>query len=190
MPLPQPLTRREIHERSIDMKCFARDDGLFDVEARLVDRKPFPFFRIERADAIPPHEPLHDISIRMTIDRDYVVRAIAASSDVTPYALCREAEETLQPLVGERVASGWASRVKGALRGAASCTHLMEMLLPMATTAFQGVNGLKRENNNVPYDAKAMAGRMDSCYAYSRERSVVKVHWPELYRPPEGAAAE
>ena len=66
----------------------------------------------------------------------------------------------------------------------------MEMLLPMATTAFQGVNGLKRENNRVPYDAKAMAGRMDSCYAYSSERSVVKLHWPELYRPAKPASTE
>ena len=172
------------------MKAFARDDGLFDIEARLVDRKPFPFFRIERAEAIPPGVPLHDLSIRMTIDREFVVRAIAASSDTTPYSLCREAAATLAPLVGERVAAGWSSKVKSTLRGAASCTHLMEMLLPMATTAVQAVHGLKRENNNVPYDAKAMAGRMDSCYAYSRERSVVQVHWPELYQPPRLASAE
>ena len=66
----------------------------------------------------------------------------------------------------------------------------MEMLLTMATTAVQGVHGLKRESNDVPYDAKAVAGRMDSCYAYSRERSVVKVHWPELYRPPRPAPEE
>jgi len=190
MPLTNPAGRREIHQRSIDMKAFARDDGLFDIEARLVDRKPFPFFRIERAEAIPPGEPLHDLSIRMTIDREFVVRAIEASSDTTPYSLCREAEATLAPLLGARVAAGWSSRVKSTLRGAASCTHLMEMLLPMATTALQAVHGLKRENNAVPYDAKAMAPRMDSCYAYSRERSVVKIHWPELYRPPRTTPAE
>jgi hypothetical protein len=190
MPLPDPAPRREIHQRGIDMKAYARDDGLFDIEARLVDLKPFPFFRIERAEAIPPGEPLHDLSIRMTIDRDFVVRAIEASSDTTPFALCREAEATLAPLLGARVASGWSSRVKSTLRGAASCTHLMEMLLPMATTALQAVHGLKRENNAIPYDAETMASRMDSCYAYSRERSVVKVNWPELYRAPRKAPAE
>jgi hypothetical protein len=108
MPLPDPSRRREIHQRSIDMKAFARDDGLFDIDARLVDRKPFPFFRIERSEAIPPGEPLHDLSIRMTIDQEFVVRAIAASSDTTPYALCREAEATLTPLIGERVAAAAA----------------------------------------------------------------------------------
>ena len=190
MPLPDPARRREIHQRSIDMKAFARDDGLFDIEARLVDRKPFPFFRIERAGAIPAGEPLHDLSIRMTVDRELFVRAIVASSDTTPYSLCREAEATLAPLIGERVAAGWSSKVKSTLRGTASCTHLMEMLLSMATTAHQGISGLKRENNDVPHDAKAMAGRMDSCYAYSRERAVVKVHWPELYRPPRQAPTE
>ncbi|MBK8739868.1 MAG: DUF2889 domain-containing protein [Betaproteobacteria bacterium] len=190
MPLPNPSPRREVHQRSIDMKAFARDDGLFDIEARLVDRKPFPFFRIERAATVPPGESLHDLSIRMTIDGGFTVRAIEASSDSTPYSLCREAGATLAPLIGERVAAGWSSKVKATLRGAAGCTHLMEMLLTMATTAVQGVHGLKRESNDVPYDAKAVAGRMDSCYAYSRERSVVKVHWPELYRPPRPAPEE
>ena len=66
----------------------------------------------------------------------------------------------------------------------------MEMLLPMATTAFQAVHGLKREENAVPYDAKTMEPRMDSCYAYSRERSVVQVNWPELYRAPQPAPPE
>jgi hypothetical protein len=190
MPLTDPFSRREIHHRRIDMHAFARDDGLFDIEARLVDRKPFPFFRIERGGTIPAGDPLHDISIRMTIDRVYLVHAIVASSDTTPYALCREAEATLAPLVGERVAKGWSSKVKSTLRGAASCTHLMEMLLAMATTAYQGVGGVKRENNEVPYDAQAMLGKMDSCYAYSRERSVVKVHWPEHYRPPQSSSTD
>jgi hypothetical protein len=115
---------------------------------------------------------------------------MVASSDTTPYELCREAERTLTPLVGARVMAGWSSKVKATLRGAAGCTHLMEMLLPMATAALQAINGLKRENNSKPYDAKTMASRMDSCYAYSRERSVVRVHWPELYRPRHPEPAE
>ena len=44
MPLPA-RARREIHHRSIDMRAYAREDGLFDVEAHLVDTKPFDFDR-------------------------------------------------------------------------------------------------------------------------------------------------
>ena len=185
MPLSHPAARREIHERAIDMHVFARDDGLYDIEAHLIDRKPFPFWREQRDEPIPPGQPAHDISIRLAVDKTYVVQRIEASSDTTPFALCREAERTLAVLVGERLASGWSSKVKSALRGAASCTHLMEMLITLATPAVQGIRGLARERKIVT-DEKTVLGKLDSCYAYSRERAVVKVHWPQHYRAPDG----
>jgi hypothetical protein len=180
MPLPAPANRREIHHRTIDMWAFARDDGLFDIEARLIDRKPFPFLRPSSPHPIPAGNPLHDIWVRVTVDKDYVVKAIAASSDVTPWGgLCKEAESTLQVLVGERVARGWSARVKEQLRGAASCTHLMEMLVTLGTTAIQGIRGAD------PNRTLKAEGKLDTCYAYSRQRSAVKMLWPEHYRAPE-----
>ncbi len=145
MPMSNPETRREIHHRTIDVKAFARDDGLYDVEAHLVDRKPFAFWRLQHAEAIPAGQPLHDFWVRLTVDDRYVVRAIEAASCTTPFELCKEAESTLSVLVGERFAAGWSSKVKSALRGAASCTHLMEMLITMATPALQGIRGLAGE---------------------------------------------
>ena len=41
MTISNPTTRREIHRRVIDVTAFARDDGLYDIEAHLIDRKPF-----------------------------------------------------------------------------------------------------------------------------------------------------
>ena len=110
MPLPTPSARREVHHRTIDMHTFARDDGLFDVEARLIDRKPFDYIRPSSALPVPAGQPLHDLWVRLTLDDGFTVRAIDASSDVTPWALCKETEATLQVLVGERVARGRAAR--------------------------------------------------------------------------------
>lgn len=186
MPLSNSAHRREIHHRVIDMKAFARDDGLFDVEARLVDRKPFPFLRIAKPEPTPAGQPLHDLSIRLTVDREYTIRGLEAASDVTPFDLCREAERTLSALVGERITSGWSSKVKSVLRGAASCTHLMEMLIPMATTAFQGIRGLAKEGKT-SLDAATTAVSLDSCYAYARDRDVVKVYWPQHYHHRESS---
>jgi hypothetical protein len=163
------------------MEAFVRDDGLYDIEARLVDRKPFPFVRMSSPTPTPAGDPLHDIWIRLTVDRDYVVRDIVAASDVTPWPLCQEATETLGVLVGERIARGWSSKVKERLRGAASCTHLMEMLLPMATTAFQGIRGLHPEQARA-VDAHGRPTKIDSCYAYGRQRQVVKMLWPQHFR--------
>jgi hypothetical protein len=179
VPLPTPSARREVHHRSIDMHAFARDDGLFDVEARLIDRKPFDYVRPSSPQPVPAGQPLHDLWVRLTLDGNFVVRAIEASSDVTPWALCREAEATLQVLVGEPVARGWSANVKERLRGAAGCTHLMEMLVTLGTTALQGIRGAD------PNRRLTAEGKIDTCYAYARQRSVVKVLWPEHHRPSE-----
>lgn len=184
MPLTTPVPRREIHHRVIEMRAYAREDGLYDVEARLVDRKPFPFERLSAPDPIPSGEPLHDLCIRMTVDGDRVVQKIEAASLVTPWPLCKEAEETLSLLVGERIARGWAKTVKERLRGATSCTHLMEMLVPMATVALQGMSGIQpnRLQSLINDGAKS---KLDSCYAYGRQRDVVKVLWPSSYEAPK-----
>jgi hypothetical protein len=179
MPLPAPASRREIHHRTIDMRAFAREDGLYDVEARLIDRKPFPFLRPSSPNPIPAGNALHDIWVRVTVDKSYVVHGIEASSDVTPWgSLCKEAEAPLQGLVGERVARGWSSRVKELLRGAAGCTHLMEMLVTLGTTAIQGIRGADPNRELRP------EGKVDSCYAYGRQRAAVKMLWPEHYQAP------
>lgn len=184
MPFSDPVPRREIHHRCIDMKAYAREDGLYDVEAHLVDRKPFPFTRLSSPEPVPAGQALHDLRVRFTVDEHYVVRAIEASADATPYAMCREAELTLAVLIGERIARGWSALVKERLKGAASCTHLKEVLIPMATTAMQGIQALHRKSG-AAVDASG-GDKVDSCYAYGRQRENVQRLWPHLYRPKEG----
>jgi hypothetical protein len=163
------------------MNVFKRDDGLFDVEGRLIDTKPFAFARVCTPEPLPPGSPLHDLSIRLTVDAEFFVRDIEASSDSTPYPLCKEAESTLSVLVGERIASGWSAKVKSLLRGSASCTHLMEMLIPMATAALQGIIGSRREGHTI-VDVSKVQVRLDSCFTYARHRSVIQQFWPQHYQ--------
>jgi hypothetical protein len=182
MPLSEPVVRHEIHHRVIDMRAYRRSDGLYDVEAHLVDTKPFDLTRISAPEPLPAGQALHDLWIRLTIDHEYIVRHIEAASDATPFGMCKEAESTLSVLVGERVASGWSRRVKEKLRGTASCTHLMEMLIPMGTTAMQGIRALAA-GRPAPLDANGAPQQLDSCYAFSRHREVVKRLWPLHYQP-------
>lgn len=183
MPLSPPTARRSIHRRVIDMEAYARDDGLFEVESRLVDTKPFPFLRVSSPAPVPADQPLHDLSIRVTLDADHVIRAIEASSDVTPFPLCRQAEATLSVLVGEKIARGWSALVKQRLRGTAGCTHLMEMLLPLATTALAGIKGADPDRYEKEQSGPGAEAMVDSCFAYSREREVIQQYWPQFYRP-------
>jgi hypothetical protein len=194
MSLSESRPRRELHHRVIEMRAYAREDGLYDVEARLIDRKPFPFIRdpFSRDSSpvpIPPGQALHDMAVRVTVDDDYVVRHIEASSDVTPWPICKEAEQTLSVLIGERVARGWSAKVKERLRGAASCTHLMELLIPMATTALQGIRGIHPERIHA-VNSEGLPLKVDSCYAFGRHRELVKTLWPMHHAPKEGAQSD
>ena len=84
-------------------------------------------------------------------------------------------------IVGERIESGWSSKVKQHLRGAASCTQMMEMLTPLRTTAYLGIRFLQRAaSSKVGAQAEV---RGDSCYAYGAHRAVTREFWPQHYRP-------
>ena len=89
----------------------------------------------------------------------------------------------MQCLVGLRMTSGWTREVRSRLSGARSCTHLMELLSPMATVAFQTTSVL-RKSGPEPLDASGRPKKIDTCYAYGAEREVVRQQWPEHYRPP------
>jgi hypothetical protein len=87
-------------------------------------------------------------------------------------------------LKGLRIGGGWNKRVRELLGGAACCTHIMELLGPMATTVYQGlapqrVAGITQPGND-QYKTK-----VDSCYAYAAEREIVARLWPNLRKPTE-----
>ena len=184
MPLSAPRARRELHHRIVDMHCYARDDGLFDVEAHLLDTRGYTALRFTGDKIREAGQPVHDIRVRLTLDEHYVVRDVEASSDITPYALCRETEATVKVLIGEAVVAGWSSKVKAALRGAASCNHLLDMLVTMASTAYQGIRAFKRlERGEI---GEKSVPRLDSCYSYAADREVVRMYWPAHYRGRSG----
>jgi hypothetical protein len=175
--------REEIHHRQIDLRFYKRSDGLYEVEGRLLDTKTQPFRR-QLADAdTPPGTPLHDIVVRMVIDDSMLVHDVQASMPATPFAVCTGATETLAPLCGLSIGAGWNKRVRDLLGGAASCTHIVELLGPMATTAFQGLAPQRLARMNMQCNGSERAGKVNSCYAYSDQREVVARLWPHLSRP-------
>jgi Protein of unknown function (DUF2889) len=133
------VTREELHHRAIDLRFFGRNDGLFEVEGRLIDTKSHAFRRMLAETDTPPGQRLHDITVRLVLDSELQVHSANAEMRATPFHICPGATGTLQPLVGLRIGSGWNKRVRELLGGAASCTHIVELLGPMATTVLQGL---------------------------------------------------
>lgn len=175
------VERHELHHRQLDIKFFRRSDGLFEVEGRLVDRKTHPFRRLLQDSDTPAGTALHDILVRLVVDESLLIHDASATLAVTPFGVCREVENTLAPLKGLRIGSGWNKRVRELLGRAASCTHVVELLGPMATTIHQGLAPqrlarMTQEGND------AREAKVDSCYAYADHREVVARLWPDLHK--------
>jgi hypothetical protein len=178
------VERNEIHHRRIDIRFFKRSDGLFEVEGRLLDRKTHPFRRVLHDSDTPAGAPLHDILVRLIIDESLLVHDASATLSASPFDLCRGAASTVAPLKGLRIGAGWNKRVRELLGGAASCTHIMELLGPMATTVYQGLAPERVARMTQPGNTEHKS-KIDSCYAYGRDREVVARLWPHLSKPTD-----
>lgn len=182
-PTVENTGREEIHHRQIDVRFYRRGDGLFEIEGRLVDTKTDSFRRQLASEDTPPGVALHDIVVRLVIDEAMQVHDASAFMIATPFAVCRGATDTLAQLNGLRISSGWTKRVRELLGGVNSCTHIAELLGPMATTAFQGLAPQRLARLNEPGNEQQRLGKVNSCYAYAAEREVVAQLWPHLHRP-------
>jgi hypothetical protein len=178
------VTREELHFRRIDMRGYQRSDGLFEVEGRVTDRKPHDFSPGGGGKEVPANQPIHDMGVRLVFDEQMTVHGVETFMDSMPYLECRGGGQALQSLIGLRIGSGWSREVRNRLSGAQSCTHLMEILIPLATTALQSLS-VKRHGLPDRLDATGRPVKIDSCYAYGAQRSIVQRRWPEFYRPPE-----
>lgn len=188
MPLPAPVPdREELHLRRIEMRGFRRTDGLFDIEGRVTDTKAYPFQRGGVGPLASPGDPLHDMWVRLTMDGDYLIHDVVAVTDASPYAVCPSATASMAALKGLRIAKGWAQTVKGALPNDVACTHLREILTPMATAAFQTIVG-DRMRRDESFEANA-ARLVDTCIAYRRDGDVVAVRFPEFSTRSQPAAS-
>jgi hypothetical protein len=177
MPLPAPVPdREELHLRRIEMRGFQRTDGLFDIEGRIVDTKSYPFRRGGFAALLEPGVPLHDMWVRLTLDQQLLIHEVAAVTDASPYDVCPQATASMANIKGLRIAKGWAQTVKDALPPTEACTHLREILTPMATAAFQTVIGARMRRGDGEGNAERL---IDTCLAYRRDGDVVAVRFPE-----------
>ena len=187
MSLPAPAPRRHLHTRTIRCEGFERDDGLWDIEARIIDTKTHntvePFRGAREAGA---H--VHDMELRLTLDREMVVKDIEVSTNEAPYNPCFTVASAYKGLVGAKIGGGWRKAVNGAVGGTKGCTHLKELLMPAATVAYQTMGSWPKEKDAqgevkpVPMaDPGAKPYFLDGCKAWSTQGEVVAKLYPLHY---------
>ena len=181
MPLTAAASRKLAHTRVVTCHGYQRDDGLWDIEGRIVDTKPYRFRNRDRGGWIEADEALHDMSIRLTINLELEVIDVDAVIDGSPYTYCKSVVAVARNLIGLRIAPGWTQKSKVAMGSNRGCTHLTELLGPVATTAIQTIASEKYRRNEGKPQASSNAF-LDSCYTHAADSPVVKLHWPEQYK--------
>ena len=176
--------RRHMHTRTIECNGYLRDDGLWEVEARLRDTKPFTQSASRYREELKPGDPVHDIALRLAIDDSMTIREAQATMRATPYPTCIEVEPILQRLVGERIGNGWRKVVQSKLGRLESCTHLTELLGPAVTTLFQTMShGSDPEGRDSLDNQRARTERpffVGGCYSWRTDGPVVADMFPQF----------
>lgn len=185
MSLSTPAPRRHLHTRTIVCEGFHRDDGLWDIEGRIVDTKTYPYEEPDRGPRAPG-DPVHHMAVRLTLDERMVVRAIEVDMPETPYSTCAGAAPAYQGLVGRQVGLGWRRAVNECVGGTRGCTHVRELLFPMATVAFQTMSGWKEQSQpqDAPEEMPAGAGGrpyfIDGCKSWAADGPMVARLYPRF----------
>lgn len=140
MPLSPPVSRQLRHRRAICAEAYEREDGLWDIEARLTDEKPRD---VALASGVRPNGlPIHELWLRITIDRKLNVVDAEASSDWVPYpGICQTATPAYRALIGLNLFNNFRRDANRLLGGTAGCTHLTELCAVMPTAAIQAFAG-------------------------------------------------
>lgn len=172
--LSSPVHREAVHKRQINCNGFVRNDGLYDIEAELTDHKTYAFPSDFRG-TVTPNLPVHHMILRVTINKERMIQHAEAITITGPYAICPSANEVFHNLVGLQIGPGWRRKVQAAIGGRHGCTHITELLGPLATTAYQTLYGEEaRQNRQLGpmTDQSKPASRVElanSCVGYAND---------------------
>lgn len=154
MPLPPPVGRQHLHTRRVTCQGFFREDGLWDIEGRITDEKTYEHAN-EWRGPLAPGDFIHDMSIRLTLDHTFTIVDVETVTDKSPYRMCGDITPAFKKLIGLRIGGGFHREVRARLGGIQGCTHIVELLGPVATTAFQTVASRKASELNRAHRQKA-----------------------------------
>jgi hypothetical protein len=179
--LEPPVAREPLHRRAIEIRGYRREDGHYDIEAHLTDTKPHDLrlaAGVRRAG-----EPVHDMWLRITVDRELRIVDAAAAMDAMPYVGdCSAIVPAYRKLIGVAIRPGFHQRVKDLFGGVRGCTHLTELAGMLATAAFQTLAGQGLQ------DPQRKPFQLDGCHALATTSPVVARFYPRWYEGDEPIA--
>ena len=180
MPLPSSTApRTRLHLRQIALEGWKRGDGLWDIEARLTDSKDldYPLASGVRLRG----QPVHDMWLRVTIDRDFNIVDAAASSDAVPYpGGCDTIAPAYRRIVGLNLVRGFRRTVAEMFDTVNGCSHITELLASLPTAAIQTFASEAKDTEGLDPNVKPF--QLDRCHALDTGSETVRRYYPCWYR--------
>jgi hypothetical protein len=179
MPLSPPVPRQLRHTRAITVQAYARDDGLWDLDARITDVKVRDI--LLASGVREGGKPVHDLRLRVTVDRELVIVDAEAASDAVPYpGFCDTIGPAYKKLVGLSLMKHFRLHLKDRLSGVLGCTHLTELAQVLPTAAIQAyANEVFQTRDGVDDDDNGERPfQLDRCHALRSDGPAVAKFYP------------
>jgi len=172
-------TRRLLHRRAIDVQVFARDDGLFDVEASLTDTKTHdvPLAGVPRKAG----DPIHEMRLHLTVDTTLTITFATSETLWMPYpGACDVHGDVYARLIGLNLMKGFRQAVHERLAGTRGCTHLTELCQVLPTAVIQAMAGSIIDTREGDADGNPPF-QLDRCHALRRNGPTVAKFYPRWH---------
>ena len=179
--------RTLLHTRNVICQGYERDDGLWDIEGRISDVATHDLRNDDGEVWLSAGQPLHMMALTITVNAAFDIVAAHASTLHAPNAECKAIELAYDALVGLHIGPGFIGAVKKRFKGALGCTHLTELLGPVATTAIQTMWPVVDRKHREQSARDRAAGKtprpamLDTCYALRSGGEVARRRWPMFY---------
>jgi hypothetical protein len=182
MALPSAAPERQLkHRRSIEVNIYARDNGLWEVDAVIRDTKTYatPLAGGLRQAG----EPIHDMLLRVVVDERLNIVEAGSETRAMPYqGHCNDLGDVYQRLVGLNLLQGFRREVNQRLGGVVACTHLTELTQVLPTAVVQAFAGSVLDTREDSESGKEPF-QIHRCHALRRDGPVVQTFYPRWHRP-------
>lgn len=182
MTLPQAATQRQLkHRRQIDVQVYARGNGLWEVDALLVDVRSRAAHQAR--DERPPGAPIHEMLLRLVVDERLDIVEAGSETRWMPYTgHCNAHGDIYQRLVGLNLLQQFRRQLRERVGGVLGCTHLTELAQVLPTAVVQAMAGEVIDTRGAA-DGASQPFQIDRCHALRSDGPVVREHHPRWYRP-------
>jgi hypothetical protein len=186
--VPAETGRELVHTRQITCRAFRLKNGWLEIEATLTDEKAQEVAFRSR----PPVQPgahMHSMSLRLTVDADFLIRDVRAATLTAPWAACGGTDEAYRKLIGLRIGPGFSQQMKKLVGNVEGCTHVTELVAQAANTYMQAswpdriTRQLAVAADPRQWPDQSAVGFVNHCHAWRQDGETLAREYPELVSP-------